>query len=73
MTPEKYQLLKELWSLNHGKALREWLDLRMAELTDVKNCKSWEDTLGRQHAERILNDLFSFKETEVSSNKIRYD
>lgn len=73
MNPEKYQLLKELWTLNHGKALREYLDIRIAELIDVKNCKSWEDTLGRQHAERILNDLFSFKETTVPNNKTRYD
>lgn len=74
MTPEKYRLLKELWTLNHGKALREFLDIEMKELTDVKNCKSWEDTLGRQHAESILNKLFSFdKETPVVSERTKYD
>lgn len=73
MSPEKRKLLFELWNLNHGKVLKEWLDIKMKELTDVKNCKSWEDTLGRQHAERILNELFSFKETEDVLNKTRYD
>jgi hypothetical protein len=65
VTQDKLQLLKELWTLNHGKALREYLDEQMKELTDVKNCKSWEDTLGRQHAERILNELFSLKDSSV--------
>jgi hypothetical protein len=74
MDIEKRKLLQELWKLNHGKVLREYLDDKIKELTNVKNCISWEDTLGRQYALRILNELFSFdKEPSEVQPKTRYD
>lgn len=68
------KLLEEMFQSPYGVALKAFLDEEMKELTDVKNCKSWEDTLGRQHAEGIINKLFSFiKGHEKPNNKTRYD
>ena len=74
MTQESKQILSGLKQTNYGKALIELLDEEMAELTAVKNCTSWDDTLGRQYAERIINKVFSFmKDTPSVSTKTRYD
>lgn len=74
MTEPTRKLLEEMFLSPYGKALKDFLDEELKELTDVKNCKSWEDTLGRKHAEGVIKKLFSFiKGYEKPSNKTRYD
>lgn len=74
MLPSNKQLLQEMKQTNYGRALQELLDEKYEELSNVKNCKSWDDTLGRQHAVRILDDIFSFMRDKVDApTKTRYD
>ena len=74
LSPENKKLLEEMKTTNYGKALKEFLKEKYKEINSVKDCKSWEDTLGRAHALKTLNEIFSFMadKTEVS-NKTRYD
>jgi hypothetical protein len=74
MTQENKQILQGLKQTNYGKALQELLDEKYTELNNVKSCLSWEDTLGRAHALKILDDIFSFMRDKVDvQNKTRYD
>lgn len=67
-------LLEGLRLTNYGKALQALLDEKYAELNNVNSCKSWEDTIGRQHAIKILDELFHFMKEKVKvENKTRYD
>lgn len=74
ITQENRQLLSEMKNTNYGKALKNFLDDKYEEMNNVATCKSWEETLGRAFAVKILDDLFSFmKEKTESKNKTRYD
>lgn len=74
ITPENRELLEGLRNTNYGKALKELLDEKLEEIGNIKSCKSWEETLGRQYALKLIDDIFSFmKEKVVISNKNRYD
>lgn len=56
---ERKKLLETLSVTSQGRALREFLEEKIDEIKDVENCTSWEDTLGRKHAVRVLRELFS--------------
>lgn len=72
--PESVQLLNDLKNTNYGKALKELLDEKYAELNNVKSCTSWEDTKARSYALNIIDEIFSFmKEKSNISGKNRYD
>lgn len=59
IAPETKRLLSEITTTPHGRALVEYLETAFEELNDVRECKSWEETLGRQFAMEYLKDLFS--------------
>lgn len=63
---DKYKLLSELDKTPYGKVLRSFLEEELKELNDISKAESWEDTLGRQKAVRIVNKLFSFMNKEVN-------
>lgn len=73
ISPEIRSALNDLPSTHYGKALKLFLDDKLKELQDVRDCKSWEETLGRQYAVKIVDELFSFmreqKNTEKSKNQ----
>ena len=74
MTDVHRKLLDEMFQSPYGAALKAYLDEELKDLTDVKNCKSWEDTLARQYAEGVVHKLFSFiKGFDKPPNKTRYD
>jgi hypothetical protein len=74
ISPENTKLLSELKHTNYGKALKEFLDEKYKEINNVAYCTSWDDTLARTKAIKILDDIFSFmKEKQDVSNKTRYD
>ena len=69
MTGDNKKLLSELSRTSYGRALQEYLDEHFNELKDVSNAKSWDDTLARQQAVRILKNLFYFMEEKKTSDK----
>lgn len=74
MTPESKQLLAGLKQTNYGKALQELLDEKTAELNNVRNCTSWEDTKARSYALDIIDEIFKFMKSPVDTPKNnRYD
>lgn len=74
MTQENKEILKGLKQTNYGKALQELLDEKYAELNNVKNCTSWEDTKARTYALDILDEIFGFmRPKEDVQNSRRYD
>ena len=71
MRQETKQILESVNATPFGKALQEFLDDQFEELNNVQACKSWEDTLGRQHAIAIIEKLFSFMKPNNSANKVQ--
>lgn len=69
MNPEHKKLLEELSRTSYGRALSELLNRELAELKDVKNATSWEDTLGRKHAVEILERILYFMEEKPKANQ----
>ena len=58
--PKIKELLYELPKTSHGQALKAHLDSAYEALTDVDNCKDWEDAAARKHARAILRRIFEF-------------
>lgn len=68
------KLLEELGKTPYGDALKKYLAEELKEIGDVSKASSWEDTIGRQYAIKLVNKLFSFlspKET-VKKKKTSY-
>lgn len=62
---DKYiQNLKELGGTHYGETLRLFLKEEYDKIRDVRNSKSFEDTIGRQLALKTLDDLFKFLNNE---------
>lgn len=74
ISQEYKQLLNEMKLTNYGKALQALLDEKYAEINDVRHCTSWDDTLARAKAIKILDDIFYFmKDTINVQSKNKYD
>lgn len=73
MKPEDKKLLEDLSRTSYGKALSTFLDIELKDLKNVSNAKSWDDTLGRQHAVRIIERLFSFMQEKKIVEKSKTD
>lgn len=75
MNPEQKKLLQELGASPFGTALKAFLNTELGKIKDVSNAKSWDDTLARQHAAHIIEQLFSFlgNKTEGGLGKNKYD
>ena len=74
ITQEQKQLLNEMKLTNYGKALQALLDEKYDEINNVKFCTSWDDTLARAKALKILDDIFYFmKDTINVQSKNKYD
>jgi hypothetical protein len=67
--PEVKEILGSINGTPFGRALQEFLDDQFEELNDVQACTSWEDTVGRQHAIKILENLFSFMNAKRITNQ----
>lgn len=50
-------LLAELPNTAHGQAVRTYLSEKIDELDSVSDCKTWDETLGRQNAVKIMEEL----------------
>lgn len=59
MTTENKKLLEALDKTPYGKALKEFLDEQYADIADIRKSQSWEETLGRKFALKVLEDLFA--------------
>lgn len=60
ISPDSIKLLEELGKTQFGKALREFIEDKKAEIGDITKSKSWEETQGRQYALNLIKDLFYF-------------
>ena len=59
---EQKKLLQELKTTRYGQALQYWLKDQLETVGDIKTCLSWEETLGRKYALKLLSDLFAVME-----------
>ena len=62
MKQETRETLLGIKNSAYGKAIREFLEENLDKIGDINSCESWEETLGRKYALRLLKDLFSFLE-----------
>lgn len=62
--------LKSMAKTNFGIALKAYIDDELIALNDVEACTSWEDTLGRRHAQRSLKKLRSLIEGDVDKSSV---
>jgi hypothetical protein len=69
ISQEQRQVLQELGKTQYGQALRALLNEKLADIKDISNTKTWEETLGRQFAVRLIKDIFSFMEEKISPSK----
>jgi hypothetical protein len=58
ITAENKQLLEQLKNSPYGRALEDYLKQNLGEILDIRTSKSWEETLGRQFAAKLIEDLF---------------
>ena len=74
ISPEINELLQQLPRTAYGQALIKFLNQAKEELNNVKTIESWDETLGRKSAIKMIDDLFSFmgeKKVEIK-NKNQY-
>lgn len=71
LTPEQKKILSELKNTQFGQALRAFLDIQLDELNDITAAKSWDETLGRQHAVKVIKKLFAFMEEKKVTDKMK--
>lgn len=57
---EHKDLLEQMGNTSYGVALKAFLEEELASIDNVENCTSWDDTLGRAHAKRLIQKLFYF-------------
>jgi hypothetical protein len=69
LKPESRKHLEDLSKTVYGRALHEYLDEELKILGDIENCTTWDETLGRKHAVKILRKLFQFMEEKAPSTK----
>jgi DNA topoisomerase IA len=69
ITPENKKLLEQLKTSPYGRALNEYLQENLQEILDIRSTKSWEETLGRQFAAKVITDLFSMMEEKPLVDK----
>ena len=74
MTPENKKILEELKNTHYGVALNEFLKEKYNYIGDITTIKSWDETLGRQYAVKVIKELFSFMEEQKAQiqNKNQY-
>lgn len=70
LDPRNRELLNQLATMQHGKALKAYLDEKYSIIGDITLCTSWEHTVGRQYALSVLKDVFSFLEEKQTVDKI---
>lgn len=73
-SPEIIKILKEMGGTQYGNALQVYLEGEYSKIADVRNAESWEETLGRKLAVKVLDELFNFMRIEgtVKSSKNIY-
>lgn len=64
ITPETREQLQGLNGTSYGKALKDYLNEELGEIQNLQTIKSWEETLGRQYAEKVILKLLAIMEKE---------
>lgn len=57
ISKENIELLGRMKETAYGEALKEWIEDQILELSNLDTVESWDDTLGRKQAKKILNKL----------------
>ena len=65
MTEDLRAMLNELPNTAHGQALGLYLREKYEEMNSVENCKTWEETLGKQYAIKLLKEMFKFMKPDT--------
>ena len=68
-------LLKNLGENDkYGPALEDWLSEEIEKMKDVSSVESWEETLGRQEALKLIDKLrkFLFRKPPKKKQRIKY-
>lgn len=69
INPEYRQLLLDLKKTSYGVALKAFLDEELGNISDITTCETWEETLGRKYAIKLLNKLSSLMEEKKTTEK----
>lgn len=69
ITPENKKLLEELNRSQYGYALKTYLNEKYAEIGNILDTQTWEETQGRKFALVLLKDLFYFMEEKKNSQE----
>lgn len=60
ISPKSVELLREMSNTPYGKAIEEFVADKEKNIGSVKNAVSWEDTLGRKHALKVLDEILYY-------------
>jgi hypothetical protein len=69
ISPEEKEILAAMKDSQFGVALKKYLGEKQAELNDISTTASWEETLGRKYALKVITDLFSIMEYKKPVDK----
>lgn len=61
--------LQDLGKSFQGQILKEYLEDKKKSISDVRTCKTWEETQGRKIALDLIDELFSFMKEKDTSAK----
>ena len=68
--PKIREVLNGINATPYGRALQEYLEDEIKELSDLEKLTSWEETLGNKKAIQTLKKLFMFMKIVPSGTKI---
>lgn len=71
---ENHELLEHMAKTPYGTALKEYLEAALRDIKDISTAQTWEETLGRKFAVKLVEDLFSFMKEKkiVDKSKNQY-
>lgn len=64
ISEQAQETLRTLKTSAYGRALTELCMEHLDAIDDVSTIKSWEETLGRQHAKTLIKDIFYYLNLE---------
>lgn len=71
--PKAKEILNGINATPYGRALQEFLDDQIKELSDLEKITSYEDALGRKYAVQTLKKLFSLMKISNTVKQNTYE
>ena len=69
ISPDQRKILNDLGKTQYGFALRKYLKEKYEKINDITSVTTWEETLGRQYALKLLKRYFRSSMTALTPSE----